>query len=155
MLLQKKETKKEWTQLETELRTRRYGPEVERLKTKHPDAAAELAKESIEIQDQLSLLTVYDARLVPSMKEAIERYKQDQAHAIDTIYEENIFYGTVSDELRHLYDLTEEDVRQLHLTDEIVHAIEQAQGAAKSDSSMKQFFANMKDPSKTKDIGGQ
>lgn len=131
LLEEKKQS--EWTSIENRLQLAKYGPLVDELKRKHPDAGKLLDKEILTLGEQFSLLALVDQSLVPDMKDALDRYLAKGREGIAEIHRENRFYGKVSKTNMEKYGLTEKEAIGLRLTDEKLSRMEQVSGSAMAD----------------------
>ena len=122
LLEKKKEKNQKWEEIEKEVLKERAEKFLNKLKEKHPQEFEQLQAAGLSVEEQFTLLAMYDRHIVTSIEQLIDTYKQSGEEGLKNIFKNPKFYGKVSKEKMDKHGLTDKDVEGL--SDEMIDRME-------------------------------
>ena len=135
ILKNKKEKNLKWDDMEIDIVRDRAEKYLDKLKKKHPQEFAQLEAANLSLEEQFTLLSIYDRHLTPSLEQLISSYKKNGEEALKEIAKNPQSYGKVSKANMERHGLSDEEVEGL--SDEVIERMEVA--AKKANVSVKEF----------------
>ncbi|WP_347487983.1 hypothetical protein ABDB91_12165 [Desulfoscipio sp. XC116] len=122
LLALKKGKNQSWEQVEKSLLMERAEKYLAKLKEKHPEEYEQLQARGLSLEEQFTLMAMYDKHIAPTMQELIKTYEQDGEGGLTNIIKNQKPVTNVSKEKIDKYGLTQQDTEEI--SDEIIQKME-------------------------------